>query len=170
LETTPQDSAQENEQDNGFWVFSLAFYAQPDVATTCLALQDRHGCDVNWLLYCLWLARSRRRFDTEQISAVVEQCAQWRQQVVEPLRAVRRQLKGRAAVADFRERVKTLELDAEQQQQSWMWQAHERCSMPDEQTEQTVLARDNTVCWLQAEGRLFTEEAWQQWQVLLARL
>ena len=43
-----------------FWAFSLEFYARPGVAEACLALQDRHGLDVNILLLCCWLGWSGR--------------------------------------------------------------------------------------------------------------
>ena len=39
---------------NPLWEFSLEFYAQPGVASACLALQDRCGVDVNVLLLMCW--------------------------------------------------------------------------------------------------------------------
>jgi len=41
-----------------FWRFSLDAYGRPGVAAACLDLQDRHGCDVNLILYALWLGRA----------------------------------------------------------------------------------------------------------------
>jgi len=109
-----------------FWRFSLALYRRPDVANACLALQDRHGLDVNLLLFLLWLATSRRRLAAEAVRALDQRLSGWRSQVVVPLREMRRTLKSEAPLVDagaavaFRERVKALELEAERLQQEAM--------------------------------------------------
>ena len=46
----------ESMEENPFWDFSLKFYDQKNVATSCLALQEDVGADVNLLLYCCWVA------------------------------------------------------------------------------------------------------------------
>ena len=81
------------ERDFPFWSFSVALYGRPGVAPACLALQDRFDCDVNLLLLALWAARCGRelgRQDFERLDAAV---APWRARVLEPIRAVRRQIK-----------------------------------------------------------------------------
>jgi uncharacterized protein (TIGR02444 family) len=72
---------------NAFWAFSLAFYAQPGVMPACLALQDRHGVDVNLALLCCWVGEPLDAAALAEADALV---AEWRTQVVQPLRAVRR--------------------------------------------------------------------------------
>jgi uncharacterized protein (TIGR02444 family) len=37
------------------WPFSLAVYHDNDVQKECLDLQDRHGIDVNMLLFCAFV-------------------------------------------------------------------------------------------------------------------
>ena len=46
--------------DCAFWDFSLEAYARPGVAPACLDLQERHGADVNLLLFACWLSASGR--------------------------------------------------------------------------------------------------------------
>ncbi|MDE2229476.1 MAG: TIGR02444 family protein [Alphaproteobacteria bacterium] len=101
-----------------FWQFSLAFYAQSGVAPACLALQDRHGLDVNLALYCCWLGLSGRgRIDASRLIAADTAIASWRREIIEPLRAVHRGLRQAAEVDPdskaLHERVKALELEAE---------------------------------------------------------
>ena len=45
----------------GFWRFSLAFYARPGVADALIALQDRAESEVNLVLFGLWLGVIRGR-------------------------------------------------------------------------------------------------------------
>jgi uncharacterized protein (TIGR02444 family) len=102
------------------WDFSLRFYAMPGVPQACLALQDRHGTDVNLLMFAAWtgcgcgIALSRT--DLADIDARVHA---WRTEVVQPLRAVRRNLKSTAHqqfhedASALRQRTKDLELEAE---------------------------------------------------------
>ncbi len=77
----------------GFWDFSLAVYHRPGVADACLALQDRHGLDVNLLLFCCWAASMGRVLDRGTLGAAEAAVATWRNQVVRPMRSLRRRLK-----------------------------------------------------------------------------
>src|SRR5216684_1534893 len=81
-------------QGSPFWRFSLRLYRQPGVADACIALQDECGVDVNVLLFFLWLAADKRLVPAPNARAVCEQAALWHDDVVAPLRAVRRKLKG----------------------------------------------------------------------------
>ncbi len=107
--------------DNPFWDFSLALYREPGVEEACIGLQDRLGLDVNLLLYACWIAATGRGgLECDDWTRLIGDTAAWRNQVVEPLRAVRRHLKGRGDMPDaaaLRERVKALELDAEHAEQ-----------------------------------------------------
>ena len=104
-----------------FWDHSLELYSRPGVAESCLRLQDRLGLDINLLLYACWTAaEGAGRPSSGDWRRLVDETAAWREQVVEPLRAVRRFLKDPPAVpgsAGLRERVKALELEAEHAEQ-----------------------------------------------------
>ena len=102
-----------------FWAWSLATYARPGVAEACLALQDRHGLDVNRLLLAHWLAGHGRVLPDPAglVSAFAEG---WQHDVVAPLRSVRRALKGSALAGApaLRQAVKDAELEAERLEQA----------------------------------------------------
>jgi uncharacterized protein (TIGR02444 family) len=102
------------------WRFALALYAKPGVSAACLQLQDDAGVDVMLLLVALFAASHRcialTDADLIAMDAVVRP---WREQVVQPLRALRCTLKSGpspapSAMSDrLRERIKASELDAE---------------------------------------------------------
>jgi len=99
-----------------FWQFSLAFYALPGVAEALLSLQDRHGRDVNLILFALWLGLSRRgHLAAAGLAAAQEAIREVRLDIIEPLRRLRRELKPNPAadVQRLRENIKELELEAE---------------------------------------------------------
>ncbi|HVZ02998.1 MAG TPA: TIGR02444 family protein [Dongiaceae bacterium] len=79
---------------DAFWEFSLAFYAREPVGAACLSLQDRRGADVNILLLCCWLATLKLTIGEPGLKAAIEAVADWRRDVLEPLRAVRRRVAG----------------------------------------------------------------------------
>jgi uncharacterized protein (TIGR02444 family) len=89
-------------QADSYWRFALEIYARPGVSQACLDMQDSLGLDVNVLLMALLAARIHERAIT---SAEIEQAdhtiAAWREQVVAPLRAVRRQMKTSPALANW---------------------------------------------------------------------
>ena len=112
--------------DNPFWRFSLAVYAAPGVAPECLALQDTRGIDVNMLLFCAWLGSLRVVLTGEDLAAVEATVRSWREQVVLPLRGVRRDIKARPDavqddIAALRKDVAALELRAEQIEQAMLY-------------------------------------------------
>jgi uncharacterized protein (TIGR02444 family) len=79
-----------------FWNFSLEIYAAEGVAEACLDLQERRGCDVNILLFCCWLGASGRpTLTADRLRALLKVSGPWQDEVVRPLRAVRRLLKDR---------------------------------------------------------------------------
>lgn len=109
-----------------FWRFSLVFYARPGVAPACLALQDRHGADVNLLLLALWLGTLGHRLDALAGTHIARLAADWQQPIVMPLRQVRRRLKqGHGApelpwpdaIALWRSRLAEVEVAFEQAEQ-----------------------------------------------------
>src|SRR5260370_33376201 len=51
------------------WRFSLALYARAGVARALIALQDRAGCDINIVLFALWLGTGRgHRLDRAELA------------------------------------------------------------------------------------------------------
>jgi uncharacterized protein (TIGR02444 family) len=102
--------------EDALWRFSLAFYARPNVSEALIRLQDRAGCDVNLMLFMLWLGMSgRRRLTDNDIVAAERITAPIRRELVEPLRSLRRNLRSNrdAEIQRLREKIKRLELAAE---------------------------------------------------------
>ncbi len=118
--------------EGGFWAFSLRLYGEQGVPEASLVLQDQCGADVDIVLYILWRARGGVCLDEAGLGVALAAVDAWVQQVVLPLRAVRRALKTRladVAPADaeaLRSRVKAQELEAERLQH----QALERLDLP----------------------------------------
>jgi len=106
---------------NPFWDYSLATYSLDGVASTCLALQDTIGLDVNLLLYAAWLARMDQRLSGEHLASLEAEIVDWRERVIKPLRALCRQLQDYSRASGVREEIKALELRAEKQQQDQMF-------------------------------------------------
>ncbi len=109
------------EIDNDFWRHSLRIYKQPPVESLCLRLQDEFGLDVNVVLFCHWLGVSEFAISSKQLKDLSDQLEDWRQQVVEPLRKLRKNLQTDADAEPVREQIKLAELKAEQHQQALIW-------------------------------------------------
>ena len=100
------------------WSFSLGTYARPGVEDACLRLQSR-GVNVCLLLCGLWLGQRGVACNEQRIKQLRDVAEPWDVDIVQPLRALRRQWKAGAAedveLNTLREQVKTLELQAERQ-------------------------------------------------------
>lgn len=109
--------------DGDLWPFSLRVYAAPGVADACLAAQDSHGADVNLILWAAWLGARGHRLTPAELAAAEATSRPWREEIVRPLRALRRRLKqGPAPAPDagsesVRAKIKAAELEAERWQQ-----------------------------------------------------
>lgn len=102
--------------DNPFWDFSQAVYRRPGVPAACLDLQDRRGADVNVLLLAAWAgAACGVRLAAAELARLDAAVSPWREEVVRPLRAVRRRAKGEDD--GLYARLKATELEAERIQQ-----------------------------------------------------
>ncbi len=111
--------ASPGKNESPFWRFSLHFYALPGVAPACLVLQDEAKADVNLMLYFFFLATQKRALGRDDIASLDKAVSVWREEVIKPLRALRRRLKsgingvdGKTSEA-FRDKLKGLELEAE---------------------------------------------------------
>jgi uncharacterized protein (TIGR02444 family) len=105
--------------DDVFWKFSLDVYDRAKEAA--LGLQDRHGLDVNLLLFCCWRASEGYSLSQRDARAIVDATRPWRENVVEPLRSARRWLKNvdrPSGTESLRQRILELELDGERLEQS----------------------------------------------------
>lgn len=108
--------------NNALWQYSLATYRRDPVARCCLAAQDELGLDVNLLLYAGWLAQQGLMLDALHLQALQAVLTPWREQVVQPLRQLRRAWRELAPARGLYAQLKALELAAEQQQQEMIWQ------------------------------------------------
>ncbi len=107
-----------------FWDFSLEVYMAPGVGEACLGLQERHGLDVNFLLFCVWTGASGRGvLDERGMEAATSSARLWHDAVVRPLRAVRTRMKGGLPPApaelaeSLRRRIQEIEIDCEHAEQ-----------------------------------------------------
>jgi uncharacterized protein (TIGR02444 family) len=105
------------------WAFALHIYAQPGVADACLRLQDEAGVDVMMFLMTVFAAvRHRVLLTPSEIRELDDVCRPWREQIVQPLRAIRARLKTGPlpapdhATEPFRSTIKAAELAAERLQ------------------------------------------------------
>ena len=110
-----------------FWNYSVRTYGKPGVADACLALQDRHGLDVNVLLFCCWFGCTRGLVDESLWDRILTFSEPWAENVVRPLRAVRTWMKhtgctqldiSKDQCIELREEIKRIELKAEQLQEN----------------------------------------------------
>ncbi|CDZ26732.1 TIGR02444 family protein [Neorhizobium galegae] len=103
----------------GLWDFALRLYGAPGVGEACLLLQDESGVDVPVLLFSAWLAKKSVALSPTEIARIDALIADWRNEVVKPLRALRRRLKSGPHPASNKETeilrngVKAIELNAE---------------------------------------------------------
>jgi uncharacterized protein (TIGR02444 family) len=135
------------EMDSPLWRFSLAVYRGAGVQEECLAVQERHGVDVNLLMLCAYAgAVEGAVLSASGVADALEATGAWHAEVVRALRQVRRTLKPWGAgehdpekwvpvfgkdhapikassrvVEALRVKVKGIELEAEQIEQAMMW-------------------------------------------------
>lgn len=133
--------------DHPFWDFSLSVYGQAGIPQACLELQSAHQLDVNILLYCLWLGASGRgSLDGTEMAQVTGSVADWHEEIVRGMRAVRQRLKGGMAPAPealsepLRAGVQKLEIDFEHLEQLMLAASIERTPDDDADGESRVRA------------------------------
>lgn len=105
--------------NEGLWAFALRLYGAPGVSDACLVLQDESSVDVPVLLFSAWLASSSVALTQSELARIDGLVKAWRDEVIKPLRAVRRRLKTGPHPApgpqteDLRNGVKAVELASE---------------------------------------------------------
>jgi uncharacterized protein (TIGR02444 family) len=75
------------------WRYALRLYGRPGVERACLGLHEGWGADVNLLLFCCWLESRGIRAGLPLLRRAVAAVAPWREQVILPLRNLRRCMK-----------------------------------------------------------------------------
>lgn len=99
--------------------FALAVHDVEGVPAACVLLQDRFDLDVNVLLLGAYIGVQGKTLTAEDVASARAVIDAWHQEVVRPLRAVRRRLKSGPApapdarTASLRRHVAGSELDAE---------------------------------------------------------
>ena len=135
--------------DNPLWQYSLQLYRQQGVEIVLLQLQDQFSADINVLLASSFLAAQGQRLTEPLFKAWQASCSDWQQHSVQPLRALRRHLKKQPDVAAFREKLKHLELEAEQIEQQRLWQDIEQLAEQEKEKPFELLVRANLSYYLQ---------------------
>jgi uncharacterized protein (TIGR02444 family) len=100
------------------WAFAVAAWERPGVEAICLELQDIDGQCPALLLWRLWTLRDARAVDPDILDKALHAARHWEDEVLRPLRAVRRQLAARfaapyAARTALRRKLLDAELEAE---------------------------------------------------------
>ena len=119
--------------DHPFWDFSLSVYGTQGVPPDCLALQERHGIDVNVVLFCAWMGASARGVMTAtELESALDAVKDWNLDIVCAMRAIRRRMKdGVPPIPDercdaLRKVLMKLEVDCEHAEQLALAGAVER--------------------------------------------
>ena len=99
------------------WTFSNRIYRAEGVAAACIDLQDRHGLDVNMLLFCCWAGVELGRLPESTLVDADAISAPWSENVVGPIRHARRWLKANRGESPLRDQIRSIELDAERREQ-----------------------------------------------------
>lgn len=115
------------------WAFALRIYAEPGVADACLRLQAEAGIDVVMLLMATFAVTRRSiPLTPSDLQDMDDVCRPWREQIVQPLRALRVALKSgpspapSPATEGLRTHIKAGELSAEHLQNDMLadWLQH----------------------------------------------
>ncbi|MEC7378274.1 MAG: TIGR02444 family protein [Pseudomonadota bacterium] len=117
--TLPLDAPADLETDNPLWRFALAFWQQPEVEDSCLALQAQ-GWSVTRLLCAAWLSLRGKAYTGAEDATVTE----WRRRVTGALRSARKTLPANLVpYRGLRSGLAALELEAEQIELALAWKA-----------------------------------------------
>ena len=119
------------------WDFCLAIYGQAAIEQSCLRLQDQNGANVNVLLWLCWLADRGIALDQQQLDLGLYKIATWHDDVVAPLRQLRRAIKqdylyNQEVTEPAREAIKTAELAAEKVELDWLEELSNRWKVSSE--------------------------------------
>jgi uncharacterized protein (TIGR02444 family) len=158
-----------------FWDFSLGVYKLEGVAPACLVVQERHGLDVNVLLYCCWLGASGRGVLTPgELDKSLSAAAVWHREIVRGVRAVRQRLKGGVPPAPrdlsdaLRSRIAKIEVDLEHVEQLMLAAAVDRPENRLLDAERRAAdAAANVGAYLAAVGARLVDDDRRQFAIIL---
>lgn len=106
---------------NQLWDFSLWFYAKPNVAELCIALQDNAKLNVNVLLLCRLLDKEQQTLHTQSFHHLAECAVKLDASLLTPLRHIRRNIPqatlSESQALDIKKRLLSVELHLEKTQQ-----------------------------------------------------
>jgi uncharacterized protein (TIGR02444 family) len=135
------------------WPYVLKLYGVPEFGPAGIALQDSVGADVDILLFLCFLADRGREASRDDVARIDTSIKGWRETVVKPVRALRRQLKDGIApvplaVSDaIRNVVKNIELDSERIQLETLEREFPADAMKASNLDRVALARMNVTAY-----------------------
>jgi uncharacterized protein (TIGR02444 family) len=116
-----------------FWDFALPLHETKGVGEAVIAMQDRHGVNVNVMLLSCWVgATGRGRLGEGGVRKAIEAAEVWNRDVVQPLRNVRRVMRpgippiDKAISDSLRRRILDIEIDCERAEIVMLGQALDR--------------------------------------------
>jgi len=96
------------------WQYSLNHYSQ--IEKIVLPLQDTYGLNINLLLLCGYAQSHGCAIDEFQLGELMAQTGSWQQQLTEPFRQLRRELKSSLSPLQYQAML-SMELALEKEQQ-----------------------------------------------------
>jgi uncharacterized protein (TIGR02444 family) len=118
-----------------FWDYALPLHEVKGVGEAVIALQDRHGVNVNVMLLSCWIGASGRgRLGEEGAKQAIEASRIWNRDVVQQLRQVRRVMRPGIPPIDksisdaLRRRILEVEIDCERAEIVMLGQAFDRAA------------------------------------------
>jgi uncharacterized protein (TIGR02444 family) len=107
-------------EDHPFWDYALSVYGGDGVSAACIALQDKHEIDVNYLLLSLWTGHDGRPpLTPAEFDELFQVTESWNREIVCEIRDLRAKVSsgygavGEARRSAVRNAVLTLEIDCE---------------------------------------------------------
>ena len=94
------------------WDWAVQAYALPGAEARLLSLQDEHDQCVSYLLWAAWMGRAGGQLSAVLLKDAADVAGHWDRTVVDPLRIMRRSLRGGEHPA-LHEQVLAAELSAE---------------------------------------------------------
>ena len=117
---------------NDLWDFTLNFYQQPNVESSCLALQNQYGLSINRLIYACWCACRGLRQQVEEVDGPADQ---WQAEITHPLRQLRYKVRNKKTEHDMLDScyqaLRKAELACEQVELALLYQQSSRLESTD---------------------------------------
>lgn len=151
--------------DSEFWNFSIGFYANPEVESTCLNLQDQYHLNVNLILFCYWLAENKQEpLDKEQWTQLLSAAQPW-EEIIKPLRQSRKMISHSSIAwpSDFKietgKHVSNIEINTEHMQQLSIEQAWRQMNCIECDKSHLDIINNNLNAYLISKNSEFTVDS-----------